>query len=102
MRRNPLPNPEPHQMSSLSHELRASLIRVLDGQTENAVLEGIAALVVRRRPFRRYRLAPVSPELLAAVPVLAGASRLRGDAARALQLARTAADPQVRLAAFRA
>jgi hypothetical protein len=81
--------------ASLAPELRASLVRLLDGQEATPVLDRLADLALRERRFRRPRLAPKSPPMLAALWVLAGVRTPQGRAAHALALARSDADPAV-------
>lgn len=85
----------------LPADLRASLIRMLDGHGSGVIAARLVDLALQRRRFRRPRLAPKSPEMLAALWVLAGMRAAPPAAARALTLARAAGDAQIREAVER-
>jgi len=80
-------------------EVRALGIRALAGLTTPSVRSWLLEHAVTKRGwFRRRRLAPRSPEMLAIVSVLA--SRWRDDpkAADVIRLAESSADPEIRAA----
>jgi hypothetical protein len=85
--------------TALSEELRATLIRLLAGRSDRLVVDRMTALSVQERRLRGPRLQPKTPELTAALAVLAAADTTDVAAQRALELARASADPEIRAAA---
>ena len=77
--------------------LRLQAIRLLAGATNPLVVPQLLALVrARKGLFRRQRLLPKSPVMLAALNVLAGRWRNHRPVLAALQLANKASDPEIR------
>lgn len=84
----------------LSTDVRATLLRLLGSHPTAPVIERLADFVVQeRRLLGRPKLAPRSPEMLAAVTALAGMKTMDPRARTALELARASNDPAIRAAA---
>jgi len=79
-------------------DLRAQAIRLLGRRPTPAAGEWLAGLVLQRGWLGRRRLAPKSPDVLAALGVLGRLQECPPEAARALRLARASRDPEVRTA----
>lgn len=81
-------------------ELRARAVRLLEAFDSPGVRDWLVAHTARRRGLlRRLRLAQKSPEMLAALGVLAARWSSDPRAADILRLARAVDDPQIRAAA---
>jgi hypothetical protein len=79
-----------------SEELRARAVPIL-GQFDSLAVRQwlLGGMVVRTRWFRRLRLAPVTPVVLAKLRVIAERWADHPDAERIMRLARASRDPQV-------
>jgi len=87
-------------LEPLPPDLRSALLRLLRGQHHSLAFDTLMRTAsAGRTPFGRYRLAAKSPELLAALSVLADTWSANSKAAALLARARRAADPEIRAAA---
>jgi hypothetical protein len=85
---------------SLPTDVRTPLVQALSGVRNPLALDGLLRLIVARRTFLgRPKLAPKSPELLAALTTLADTSSGDPRVRAVLERARTSADPEIRAAA---
>ena len=83
----------------LPEETRAALIRLLAGSVLPEVIERMTGLVLQRGLLGRHRLLDRTPEMLAALSVIAASGATDTRARTALQLARASSDPDIRSAA---
>lgn len=87
-------------LEPLPPDLRSALLRLLRGQHHPLALDVLLRTASVGHPILgRYRLAPSSPETLAALAVLADTWAEHPRAAALLARARRAADPEIRAAA---
>jgi hypothetical protein len=84
---------------SADGEVRVLAVRVLGGAPDPDLTPRLAAMVRQRRWWRRARLAPKSPVLLAVLKVLAESRSEHPDVASTLALAGQHRDPEIRAAA---
>lgn len=84
----------------LSSDIAIALVRLLARHNRPDVLDALLSLVMtgRRTFFRRPRLLPPSPEMVAALTSLASLGADDGRVRDALELARKSSDPAVRAA----
>jgi hypothetical protein len=85
--------------TGLSADVVTSFLRLLSSHRSTPVIELLLSFVLHSRLLGRPRLAPRSPEMLAALSSLAIMAPDDGRARLAIELARTSNDPAVREAA---
>ena len=83
----------------LSDETRAAVIRLLAGSAIREVIDRMTGLVLQRGLLGRHRLLEKTPEMLAALTVIAASGSADARARTALELARASNDPDIRSAA---
>jgi hypothetical protein len=86
---------------ALSEETCAAVIRLLAGVNTPEVIGRLTNMVLQRALLGRQRLAEKSPEMLAALTVLAASDGTDARARTALELARASNDADIRNAVTR-
>ena len=83
----------------LSDETRAAVIRLLAGTATAEVIDRVTDMVLQRGLLGRHKLLEKTPEMLAALTVIAASGATDSRVRTALELARASNDPDIRSAA---